>query len=310
MPSPATFEDRSPLDWSWKLADIARGDAATAHAAVTAAVMAFRPWADLGPGGAGRAPAPPRRPHRGAHRGDRHRRDGRHGDAPRVDARPARRPRAPRTSGSTPTSPLRHEERVWSSKGTRNTVVRMPAGPAVVITPWNAPFMLSTWKLAPALAAGNPVVLKPAEWSPLSCSLLADLTVEAGLPPGVFNLVQGIGEEVGPPLVARPPGQADQLHRLPGDGPPHRPGGGGEHRPVHRRARRQGPADRVRRRRPRRRRGEGRRAVRRLRPGLPRRHPPARRGVDPRRVPVPLRRRPSPATCSATAATRRRRSPR
>ena len=51
MPSPTTFEDRSPLDWSWKLADVARGDAATAHAAVTAAVMAFRTWADLGPRG-------------------------------------------------------------------------------------------------------------------------------------------------------------------------------------------------------------------------------------------------------------------
>jgi acyl-CoA reductase-like NAD-dependent aldehyde dehydrogenase len=51
VPSPATFEDRSPLDWSWKLADIARGDAAAAHAAVTAAIMAFRPWADLGPAG-------------------------------------------------------------------------------------------------------------------------------------------------------------------------------------------------------------------------------------------------------------------
>ena len=97
-----------------------------------------------------------------------------------------------------------YEERQWSSKGTRNTVVRMPAGPAVVITPWNAPFMLSTWKVAPALAAGNTVILKPAEWSPLSCSLLADLTVEAGFPPGVFNLVQGIGEEVGPPLVGDP----------------------------------------------------------------------------------------------------------
>ncbi len=94
-----------------------------------------------------------------------------------------------------------YEERQWSSKGTANTVQRMPAGPAVIITPWNAPFMLSTWKVAPALAAGNTVILKPAEWSPLSCSLLADLTVEAGWPPGVFNLVQGIGEEVGPPLV-------------------------------------------------------------------------------------------------------------
>jgi betaine-aldehyde dehydrogenase/5-carboxymethyl-2-hydroxymuconic-semialdehyde dehydrogenase len=62
--------------------------------------------------------------------------------------------------------------------------------------------MLSTWKCAPALAAGNTVVLKPAEWSPLSCSLLADLADAAGVPPGVFNVVQGIGEEVGAALVA------------------------------------------------------------------------------------------------------------
>jgi betaine-aldehyde dehydrogenase/5-carboxymethyl-2-hydroxymuconic-semialdehyde dehydrogenase len=78
----------------------------------------------------------------------------------------------------------------------------MPAGPTVVITPWNAPFMLSTWKCAPALAAGNTVVLKPAEWSPLSCSLLMDLVLEAGFPPGVFNLVQGFGDEVGAALVS------------------------------------------------------------------------------------------------------------
>jgi betaine-aldehyde dehydrogenase/5-carboxymethyl-2-hydroxymuconic-semialdehyde dehydrogenase len=64
--------------------------------------------------------------------------------------------------------------------------------------------MLSTWKTAPALAAGCTVVLKPAEWSPLSCSLLADLVDEAGFPPGVFNLVQGIGEEAGAALVAHP----------------------------------------------------------------------------------------------------------
>jgi betaine-aldehyde dehydrogenase/5-carboxymethyl-2-hydroxymuconic-semialdehyde dehydrogenase len=80
----------------------------------------------------------------------------------------------------------------------------MPAGPAGVITPWNAPFMLSTWKTAPALAAGDTMVLKPAEWSPLSCSLLADLIDEAGFPPGVFNIVQGIGEEAGAALVAHP----------------------------------------------------------------------------------------------------------
>jgi betaine-aldehyde dehydrogenase/5-carboxymethyl-2-hydroxymuconic-semialdehyde dehydrogenase len=80
----------------------------------------------------------------------------------------------------------------------------MPAGPAALITPWNAPFMLSTWKTAPALAAGCTVVLKPPEWAPLSCSLLADLTAEAGFPRGVFNVVQGIGEEAGAALVAHP----------------------------------------------------------------------------------------------------------
>src|SRR5262249_42094638 len=97
-----------------------------------------------------------------------------------------------------------YEERVWSSNGTANRVLRMPSGPAVVITPWNAPLMLSTWKIAPALASGSSVILKPAEWSPLSCSLLADLSIEAGFPPGVFNVVQGIGEEVGAALVAHP----------------------------------------------------------------------------------------------------------
>jgi betaine-aldehyde dehydrogenase/5-carboxymethyl-2-hydroxymuconic-semialdehyde dehydrogenase len=97
-----------------------------------------------------------------------------------------------------------YEERDWHSGGTWNRVQRMPAGPAAVITPWNAPFMLSTWKVSPALAAGCTVVLKPAEWSPLSCSLLADLAEEAGFPAGVFNVLQGIGEEVGAALVEHP----------------------------------------------------------------------------------------------------------
>lgn len=79
-----------------------------------------------------------------------------------------------------------------------------PAGIAAVITPWNAPLMLSTWKLGPALAAGNTCVLKPPEWAPLTCSLLADAAHEAQLPPGVFNVVQGTGTQVGAPLVASP----------------------------------------------------------------------------------------------------------
>jgi betaine-aldehyde dehydrogenase/5-carboxymethyl-2-hydroxymuconic-semialdehyde dehydrogenase len=94
-----------------------------------------------------------------------------------------------------------HEGRRWSSKGTENFLQRMPEGPAVIFTPWNAQWILSTWKLAPALAAGNTVILKPAEWAPLSASLLADLAHEAEIPPGVLNVVQGIGEEVGAALV-------------------------------------------------------------------------------------------------------------
>jgi acyl-CoA reductase-like NAD-dependent aldehyde dehydrogenase len=95
-----------------------------------------------------------------------------------------------------------YQERVWDSNETHNRVIRMPSGPAAVITPWNAPFMLSTWKTAPALAAGCTVILKPPEWAPLSCSILADLAAEADFPPGVFNVLQGIGEEAGAALVS------------------------------------------------------------------------------------------------------------
>jgi 5-carboxymethyl-2-hydroxymuconic-semialdehyde dehydrogenase len=83
-------------------------------------------------------------------------------------------------------------------------VLRKPAGVAGLITPWNTPFMLETWKLAPALAAGCTVVLKPAEWTPLSASLLPEIMTEAGLPDGAFNLVHGIGEVAGAALVAHP----------------------------------------------------------------------------------------------------------
>jgi acyl-CoA reductase-like NAD-dependent aldehyde dehydrogenase len=201
--SPTTFQDRSPLDWSWQLADIARGDGDTAAAAVGAAVDAFPGWAALTPR------------ERAAHL---------HRLADAIDANVERIaavecadmamlheslrlrviPRGAANLRNYADLAVEHEERVWSSKGTENRVLRMPAGPAVIITPWNAPWLLATWKLAPALAAGNPVILKPAEWSPLSASLLADLAHEAGLPPGVLNVVQGIGEEVGAALVSDP----------------------------------------------------------------------------------------------------------
>ncbi|MGH3450305.1 MAG: 5-carboxymethyl-2-hydroxymuconate semialdehyde dehydrogenase [Haloechinothrix sp.] len=85
-----------------------------------------------------------------------------------------------------------------------NYVIRKPIGVAGLITPWNTPFMLETWKLAPALASGCTVVLKPAEWSPLSAGLLPEIMAEAGVPDGVVNVVHGIGEQAGAALVDHP----------------------------------------------------------------------------------------------------------
>ena len=201
--SPRMFEDRSPLDWSRKLGDFARGDAAAADQAVAAAAEAFPDWSAAGI--AERAACM-------------------HRLADLIDANvtPLARlecldmamlqeslelrviPRGARNFRAYADLASEYEGRRWSSNGTANTIQRMPAGPAVIITPWNAPFMLSTWKCAPALAAGNTVILKPAEWSPVTASVLADLVDEAGFPPGVFNVVQGIGEEVGAALVSDP----------------------------------------------------------------------------------------------------------
>ena len=199
--SALTFEVRSPLDWDWKLADVSRGDALTADVAVTAARDAFPEWAALGVDG------------RAEHL---------HRLADLIDENIAELAivecadmamllsslearvihRGAENFRNYADLAVEHRGREWSSKGTDNRIQRMPAGVAVIITPWNAPWLLETWKVAPALAAGNTVILKPAEWAPLSASLLADLVDEAGLPPGVFNVIQGIGEEVGAALVA------------------------------------------------------------------------------------------------------------
>ena len=200
--SAETFVDLSPIDAA-PIAEVARGGEREAGLAVAAATAAFPAWAALGPNG------------RAVHL---------HRLAALIDANVERLAavecvdmamllrslrarvisRGARNFRAYADLAVTHQERVWESNGTRNRVVRMPSGPAVVITPWNAPFMLSTWKTAPALAAGGTVVLKPAEWSPLSCSLLCDLVAEAGFPPGVFNVVQGIGEEAGAALTQHP----------------------------------------------------------------------------------------------------------
>ena len=95
-------------------------------------------------------------------------------------------------------------EAAFSQPGQLGYVLRKPAGVAGLITPWNTPFMLESWKLAPALASGCTVMLKPAEWTPLSASLLPEIMTEAGVPDGVFNIVHGIGEDAGAALVAHP----------------------------------------------------------------------------------------------------------
>lgn len=94
------------------------------------------------------------------------------------------------------------QDRVIETKQAKHFVRHDPAGVCAIITPWNSPLMLSTWKAGPALASGNSVVIKPPEWAPLTTSLLADAADAAGLPPGVFNVVQGFGATTGARLVA------------------------------------------------------------------------------------------------------------
>jgi 5-carboxymethyl-2-hydroxymuconic-semialdehyde dehydrogenase len=79
-----------------------------------------------------------------------------------------------------------------------------PVGVCALISPWNVPFMTSTWKVAPALAFGNTAVLKMSELSPLSAARLGQLALEAGIPPGVLNIVHGYGTEAGEPLCQHP----------------------------------------------------------------------------------------------------------
>lgn len=79
-----------------------------------------------------------------------------------------------------------------------------PIGVVAAITPWNSPLMLATWKLAPALAAGNTIVWKPSEYSSVSALKFGELFAEAGLPPGVVNIITGFGGDIGDPLVTHP----------------------------------------------------------------------------------------------------------
>jgi len=200
--SAATFTDISPID-EQPIAEIARGTSAEVTAAVQAAREAFGGWSSTSPELRSRAL-------NAIADGIERRAE----DLAQVETcdngallRSHRRGVMPRAA---------HNFRFFADwlgrldagdleiNGHREQVSWAPSGVTAVITPWNAPLMLATWRTAPALAAGNTVVAKPPEWAPLTASLLADITAEAGLPDGVFNVVQGTGAEAGAPLAAHP----------------------------------------------------------------------------------------------------------
>src|ERR1700744_2549623 len=194
-----TFETKSPIDGS-VLASVARGNAEDIDRAATAASLAFKAWRDIGPS------MRKKLLHRVADAIEDRADDIAvlecidTGQAHRFMAKAAIRAAEnfrffadkcaeARDGLNTPS------EEHW------NISTRVPIGPVGVITPWNPPFMLSTWKIAPALAAGCTVVHKPAEWSPVTADMLARLVKEAGVPDGVLNTVHGIGEEAGKALT-------------------------------------------------------------------------------------------------------------
>jgi 5-carboxymethyl-2-hydroxymuconic-semialdehyde dehydrogenase len=201
--SPQTFETISPIDGR-VLAEIARGTGVEVDAAVEAARAAFPAWRDLGAHGRGTLL------HRLADLVESNvealsqletldngslLRSHRRGVMPRVALNI-------RFFADWAINDLHHD--VWQTRGHDNHVSWDPSGVAAIVTPWNAPLMLATWRIGPALAAGDTVVLKPAEWTPLSASYFGDLVREAGIPDGVFNVVQGFGAEAGAALVAHP----------------------------------------------------------------------------------------------------------
>jgi aminomuconate-semialdehyde/2-hydroxymuconate-6-semialdehyde dehydrogenase len=199
VPSKERFLDRSPIDGA-ALAEISAGGSAEADTAVAAARRAFPAWAALGP--EGRATIL-RRFAKGVL--------ARAADLSAVEtvdngsllAGNQHRvvPRAALNISYFAEHALTLAGHTIDSPEVVNHIHYDPSGVAVLVTPWNAPLMLTTWKVGPALAAGNTIVIKPPEWAPLTCSLLADIAEEAGVPAGVLNVVQGIGEDAGAALT-------------------------------------------------------------------------------------------------------------
>src|ERR1700750_2614731 len=197
-----SFETKSPIDGS-VLASVARGNAEDIDRAATAAALAFKAWRDM--------PAAMRKKllHRVADAIEERADDIAvlkcidTGQAHRFMAKAAVRG-AENFRFFADTCTDARDGLNTPSEEHWNVSTRVPIGPVGVITPWNTPFMLSTWKIAPALAAGCTVVHKPAEWSPVTADLLAKLVKQAGVPDGVLNTVHGLGEEAGKALTEHP----------------------------------------------------------------------------------------------------------
>ena len=201
--SPTTFATISPIDGT-EIAQVHRGGADEANAAVAAAKTAFPAWSRLSPAERGAII------HRVADNVEAHieelaqletadngslLRSHRRGVMPRVVMNL-------RFFADFAIDKLGHPD--FETRGHTNHITWDPSGVVVVITPWNAPLMLATWRIGPALASGDTVVLKPPEWAPLTASYFAELAHEAGLPAGVFNVVQGLGAEAGATLTSNP----------------------------------------------------------------------------------------------------------
>lgn len=197
--SGATFENHSPVDGGF-ISHVAKSDAGDIDVAAQAAAEAFKTWRNM--------------PHK-------ERRDILYAIADKIEAHAAEiavlesydtgQPiRFMKKSASRGAANFRYfaDKVIDAPNGLStpdtnhlNFTVRQPIGPIGVITPWNVPFMLTTWKIAPALAAGCTVVHKPAEFSPATATLLCRLVHEAGLPKGVWNIVHGFGESAGKALT-------------------------------------------------------------------------------------------------------------
>jgi 5-carboxymethyl-2-hydroxymuconic-semialdehyde dehydrogenase len=196
------FETTSPIDGA-PLASVARGNAADIDRAAQAAARAFRPWRDMA------ASARKKLLHRVADAIEARADDIAvlecidTGQAHRFMAKAAIRGAENFRFFADKCTEARDGQNMPSDEHW-NVSTRVPIGPVGVITPWNTPFMLSTWKIAPALAAGCTVVHKPAEWSPVTADLLSRLVKEAGIPDGVLNTVHGFGEEAGKALTEHP----------------------------------------------------------------------------------------------------------